>query len=213
MTANLSLVLQQLGIESLDELCTFSVKTLKNYGEAKLNLLIDVLRSYLWQEKILPGRIKEVYKLHLPIEVLEMDSNLQHFLKVTGVKTVTEFIQLDAANQLTLSWTSRDRMAVRLRVFCLMALSIDQLKSLKRAFTLESSPDSTLSEEIFPASKYSKKSIPPIQSKELSPSINTFETQDVHNQVGRKLLEGEIEITTNPKCLLSGRTYSLYLSL
>ncbi len=131
-STELTSILQQLQLDSLNEICTYDTQFIaERFDETQLNTLNNALRSYLWKFNLLPVRMKELNQCYLPIEVLGLAPHIQASLINDGVHIVTEFIQRDRTDHLTIQWPIRDRLAVRTRIFCLLTLTTEQLDHLK----------------------------------------------------------------------------------
>lgn len=168
MSADLSSILDQLKIETLSELYAYEARTLaKRLDEAQLDSLNTTLKEHLWQTEILPTRMKEIYQLQLPLEILGLEEQLHSELKAKEVNTLTAFIRQDTTDYLTSQWTKRDRLAVRFRIFCLLMLPTEQLAKLK-----ESTPETYLTpaeikQETIPSIPVEKTPIEPVDPLEL----------------------------------------------
>lgn len=128
----LTSILQQLKIESLNEIHTYKAKFIaERFTEEQLSLLNSALHTYLSQAKQLRARVQDLNRYNLPVDVLGLTPLIQANLTNNGIQTVTEFILRDHKDKLTHQWPLRDRLAVRTRIYCLLILSPEQLNELK----------------------------------------------------------------------------------
>jgi len=158
MSVDLSTTLRQLNIETLEELCCLSARSLaRNFDQPQLNSLANALRSYLWEQDLLSGYTKVFSQQQLPLEALGLTEKLQRTVEVNHqIRTVTEFINRDASEHITAHWTAVDRLALRIRIFSLLLLSPEQLKNLKSSpMLVQKSVHSKISEQ---AAKYTLES-------------------------------------------------------
>jgi RNA polymerase sigma factor (sigma-70 family) len=178
----LTSVLQQLKIVSLSELCSYDTKfIIEHFDEEQLNTLNKALRYSLWQAKLLPAKMEDLNQQHLPLEVLGLAPHMQANLVRDSIETVSEFIQHDTKNGLTAQWSIHDRLAVRTRILCLLALSTEQLDRLRLSDTSNSSRVSVNTADLPKVSREQIKSVQRFRTtlaatcKTTDPSYDKFE--------------------------------------
>lgn len=129
MNIDLSQSFQLSPVDYLNDMPAVELAT--KFDTNELAQLLNYLRTLLWQQKILPDRLKELETYQLPIEVLGISHTVQGHLKSRNIKTVHEFIWRDTPEKLTDNWPDRERLAVRIRIFWLLLLPSAKLTALK----------------------------------------------------------------------------------